>query len=89
MTTECCWPFCGGDPKECDCADNAKREVMPNDAGQFPVPRPVAPPPVSEAGGDLFAAIADAVTGPSGTGIFLVSDQGVKHIPEAEWRGGK
>lgn len=57
MTTPCCWPFCGIYQKECDCWKDAKKEVMPNDAGHFPVPRPVAPPPVSEAGGDLLAAL--------------------------------
>ena len=55
MTTECCWPFCGAGPKECNCADNIRKEVMQIDSNRKAdcESGTVAPPPVSEAGGDL------------------------------------
>lgn len=60
MNHECVWPFCGSDPDDCKCVftpiepDEAfgKKEVMRNDPGHIPEPRPVAPPPVEMAGGD-------------------------------------
>ena len=59
MATECCWPFCGAGPKECDCADNVKKEVMQIDSNRKAdcESGTVAPPPVSEAGGDHLCTL--------------------------------